>query len=95
MAAPKKDQISTAPKPPPESGLRFFREILGQDWVVSHLKTAMLTGRLSHAYLFLGPGGVGKTATVLNLGGALALEGREREEERGHERTHRGSRYRR
>ena len=60
MATPKKEQISTATSPPPEPGLRYFREILGQDWVVSHLKTAMLAGRLSHAYLFLGPGGVGK-----------------------------------
>ena len=60
MATPKKDQATTAPTAPQESGLRFFREILGQDWVVSHLKAAMLAGRLSHAYLFLGPGGRGQ-----------------------------------
>jgi DNA polymerase-3 subunit delta' len=51
--------------------LRFFREILGQDWVVSHLKTAMGAGRLSHAYLFLGPAGVGKAATARALAAAL------------------------
>ncbi len=71
MAAPKKDQATTPTPPPPESGLRYFRDILGQDWVVSHLKTAMLAGRLSHAYLFLGPGGVGKATTARALAAAL------------------------
>ena len=67
MAAPKKDQATTAPPAPQESGLKFFREILGQDWVVSHLKAAMLAGRLAHAYLFVGPGGVGKATTARAL----------------------------
>jgi len=71
MAAPNKDQATTAPPAPHKSGLKFFREILGQDWVVSHLKSAMLGGRLSHAYLFLGPGGVGKAATARALACAL------------------------
>ena len=38
---------------------------------MSHLKTAMLAGRLSHAYLFLGPGGVGKATTARALAAAL------------------------
>jgi DNA polymerase-3 subunit delta' len=71
MATPKTEPISTATPAPPESGLRYFREILGQDWVVSHLKTARLAGRLSHAYLFLGPGGVGKATTARALAAAL------------------------
>jgi DNA polymerase III subunit delta' len=71
MAATKKDQITPTTTPPQESGLKFFREILGQDWVVSHLKTAMLAGRLSHAYLFLGPEGVGKATTARALAAAL------------------------
>ncbi len=71
MATPKKEQISTTNPPSPESGLRFFRDILGQDWVVSHLKTAMFKGRLSHAYLFLGPEGVGKASTARALAAAL------------------------
>jgi DNA polymerase III subunit delta' len=70
MATPKKD-TGAAPPPPPEPGLKFFRDILGQDWVVSHLKTAMRRGRLSHAYLFLGPGGVGKATTARALAAAL------------------------
>lgn len=49
----------------------FFREILGQDWVISHLKTAMRQERLSHAYLFLGPEGVGKASTARALAAAL------------------------
>jgi DNA polymerase III subunit delta' len=69
MATPKKDQIT--PTPPPEPGLKFFRDILGQDWVVSHLKAAMLTGRLAHAYLFLGPAGVGKATMARAMAAAL------------------------
>ena len=71
MANPKKNQANPATTPSPESGLRYFREILGQDWVVSHLKAARLAGRLSHAYLFLGPSGVGKATTARALAAAL------------------------
>jgi DNA polymerase-3 subunit delta' len=73
MAANQKESTMT-PGPAPEGGLRYFREILGQDWVVSHLKTAMAAGRLSHAYLFLGPAGVGKATTARALAGALNCE---------------------
>jgi len=71
MATGTQDQVTTNPPAPQEPGLRYFREILGQDWVVSHLKTAMLAGRLSHAYLFLGPSGVGKATTARALAAAL------------------------
>jgi DNA polymerase-3 subunit delta' len=71
MATNQKEPATTAPPAPQESGLRFFREILGQEWVVSHLKTAMAAGRLSHAYLFLGPSGVGKASTARALAAAL------------------------
>ncbi|MGA9756216.1 MAG: DNA polymerase III subunit delta' [Desulfobaccales bacterium] len=71
MATPKKDPITSFATSPPASGLRFFREILGQEWVVSHLKTAMLAGRLAHAYLFLGPEGVGKASIARALAAAL------------------------
>ncbi len=74
MAARKKDQRNQgteSPAAPPESGLRFFRDILGQDWVVDHLKTAWRKGRLSHAYLFLGADGVGKASTAGALAAAL------------------------
>jgi DNA polymerase-3 subunit delta' len=69
MATPKKEQVT--PTAPPEPGLKFFRDILGQDWVVSHLKGAMAAGRLAHAYLFLGPAGVGKATTARAMAAAL------------------------
>jgi len=70
MANPKKDKATAAP-PPPAPGPRFFREILGQEWVISHLKTARQKGRLSHAYLFLGPEGVGRASTARALAASL------------------------
>jgi DNA polymerase-3 subunit delta' len=70
MATKKKDQITTAPAAP-DQGPMFFREILGQDRVLSHLKTALKQERLSHAYLFLGPEGVGKASTARALAAAL------------------------
>jgi DNA polymerase-3 subunit delta' len=70
MANPKKDKATTPP-PAPAPGPRFFRDILGQEWVVSHLKTARQKGRLAHAYLFLGPEGVGKASTAQALAAAL------------------------
>jgi DNA polymerase-3 subunit delta' len=71
MAKPKKDQAPATPTPSPAPGLRFFRDILGQDRVVSHLQAARRAGRLSHAYLFLGPEGVGKETTARALAAAL------------------------
>jgi len=37
-------------------------EIVGQEHIITALKTALKKGRLSHAYLFTGPRGVGKTS---------------------------------
>src|SRR5512137_1058363 len=54
-----------------ETASLFFREILGQERVLSYLKTAWRLGRLAHAYLFLGPEGVGKAATARALAAAL------------------------
>ncbi|MFH1597316.1 MAG: DNA polymerase III subunit delta' [Pseudomonadota bacterium] len=74
MATHQKDQVTTPPAAANQDQAavpRFFREILGQERVISHLKTAMAKGRLSHAYLFLGPQGVGKAATARALAAAL------------------------
>lgn len=49
----------------------FFREILGQERALGYLKMALKQGRLAHAYLFLGPEGVGRAATALALAGVL------------------------
>jgi DNA polymerase-3 subunit delta' len=49
----------------------FFREILGQERVLGHLAAAWNAGRLAHAYLFLGPEGVGKESVARALAAAL------------------------
>ncbi len=41
-----------------------FDEIVGQGFVVETLRNAIELGRISHAYLFTGPRGVGKTSTA-------------------------------
>src|SRR5437762_6324484 len=38
-----------------------FGEVLGQDPIVTTLRNAVLTDRIAHAYLFVGPRGTGKT----------------------------------
>jgi DNA polymerase-3 subunit delta' len=50
---------------------RFFRDILGQERVLRYLRTAMRQGRLAHAYLFLGPPGVGRASVARALAGVL------------------------
>ena len=70
MATPKKHKATTS-APAAEPGPMFFRQILGQERVISHLRTAREKGRLSHAYLFLGPEGVGRASTARALAAAL------------------------
>ena len=48
-----------------------FADILGQARAVSHLRLAVSDGRLSQAYCFFGPRGVGKHATALALAQAV------------------------
>ena len=50
---------------------RRFGEVLGQDHVVLALRNAVRDGRVSHAYLFSGPRGTGKTSTARILAKAL------------------------
>ena len=70
MATPKKDQDNTAVTPPP-NGPMFFRDILGQERALSHLRAAWQGDRLAHAYLFLGPEGVGRESVARALAAAL------------------------
>ena len=48
-----------------------FDELLGQDHVVRALRNAVNNDRVSHAYLFSGPRGTGKTSAARILGKAL------------------------
>lgn len=41
-----------------------FDEVIGQDYIIKTLKNQIKTNRLSHAYLFCGPRGTGKTSTA-------------------------------
>ena len=48
-----------------------FAEVVGQAHVVTSLTSALVSGRLSHAYLFTGPRGVGKTSVARLLARSL------------------------
>ncbi|MEX1111644.1 MAG: DNA polymerase III subunit gamma/tau [Chthoniobacterales bacterium] len=50
---------------------QVFDEVLGQDAVVRTLRNAIKSDRLAHAYLFVGPRGVGKTSTARIFAKAL------------------------
>ena len=41
-----------------------FDELIGQEYIVKTLKNQIKTNRLTHAYLFCGPRGTGKTSTA-------------------------------
>jgi len=43
---------------------RKFNEIVGQDVIIKTLKNSILHNRVSHAYLFIGPRGTGKTTSA-------------------------------
>lgn len=52
-----------------------FNELVGQDHVVRTLRNSLATGRISHAYLFTGPRGTGKTSTARLLAKCLCADG--------------------
>jgi len=55
---------------------QFFRDVISQQHVTETLKNAIKSGRVSHAYLFSGPRGVGKTTVARIFAKALnCIEG--------------------
>jgi DNA polymerase-3 subunit gamma/tau len=54
---------------------RQFSELVGQGHIVRTLSNALTTGRIAHAYLFVGPRGTGKTTTARIFAKALNAEG--------------------
>lgn len=51
-----------------------FEEVVGQDKIVKALKNALSENRLSHAYLFAGPRGTGKTSIAKIIAKAVNCE---------------------
>jgi len=51
-----------------------FSDMVGQEHIARTLKNAVRTGRIAHAYLFVGPRGIGKTTTARIFAKALNCE---------------------
>ena len=53
--------------------LDYFAGIIGQERAILPLQRALQSGHISHAYLFMGPVGVGKYTTALGMARAIIL----------------------
>ena len=53
---------------------RRFAEVVGQEKTVTALRNAVREGKLSHAYLFSGPRGTGKTSIAKIIAKAVNCE---------------------
>ena len=50
-----------------------FGEVAGQEHIVTTLKNAIKENRISHAYLFAGPRGTGKTTVAKHFSQSIKL----------------------
>jgi DNA polymerase III subunit delta' len=69
--AAKKSQQHGAETPAEARGGPILERVRGQDAAVATLKRALATGHVHHAYLFEGPGGVGRELAALGFAQAL------------------------
>jgi len=53
--------------------MEYFSGIIGQERALVPLRRALETGQINHAYLFIGPGGIGKRTTAAAFARALIL----------------------
>ncbi len=53
---------------------RNFTEVVGQQYIVDTLRAQLSAGQVSHAYLFAGPRGTGKTTVARILASELGVE---------------------
>ncbi|MGN0826614.1 MAG: DNA polymerase III subunit gamma/tau, partial [Kiritimatiellia bacterium] len=53
---------------------RQFEDVVGQEHVTQTLTRAIESGRIAHAYLFIGPRGIGKTTLSRIFAKALSCE---------------------
>lgn len=51
----------------------YFEEIIGQERAIANLSKALANGHINHAYLFMGPPGVGKYCTAQALARAVII----------------------